>query len=60
MKKGMQGTAGSGVIYGLGLIGALIYFIQHATTFREGVLGILKAVVWPSIVVYKLFEFLEM
>jgi hypothetical protein len=47
-------------VYGLGFIGAAIYFIAHATTFWMGVLGFLKAIVWPAFVVYKLLEFLKM
>lgn len=43
-----------GAVYGLGFIGALIYFIQNATSFWIGVLGVLKALVWPAILVYKL------
>jgi hypothetical protein len=50
----------SSVIYGLGFIGALIYFIQHATSFWFGVLGFLKALVWPVIIIYKLLEFLKL
>ncbi|MBK7441715.1 MAG: hypothetical protein IPL12_04930 [Bacteroidetes bacterium] len=46
-------------VYGIGLIGALIYFIANATSFWMGVLGILKALVWPAFLVYKLFEFLN-
>lgn len=42
-----------GVIYGLGFIGAAIYFISHATGFWMGVLGLCKAVVWPAIMVYE-------
>jgi hypothetical protein len=53
-------NAGSAPIYGLGFIGALVYFIQHAATFWIGVLGFFKAVVWPALVVYKLLEFLHM
>ena len=49
--------AGGGV-YGLAFIGAAIYFLQHATSFWNGVLGILKAIVWPAVVIYKLLEFL--
>jgi hypothetical protein len=49
----------SGSLYGLGFIGALIYFLQHAAGFWPGVLGILKAIVWPIILVYKLLEFLH-
>lgn len=50
----------SSVIYGLGFIGALIYFIQHATSFGTGCLGLLKAIVWPAMLVYKSLELLKM
>lgn len=50
----------SGALYGLGFIGAIIYFIGHATGFWMGVLGVLKAIVWPAILVYKLLEVLKM
>lgn len=49
-------SGGGEAVYGLGLIGALIYFIQHANGFWEGILGILQAIIWPVIVVYKLLE----
>ena len=55
---GAQGVAGGA--YGLAFIGALVYFIQHATSFWGGVLGVLKAIVWPALTVYKLLEFLKM
>jgi hypothetical protein len=51
------GACGGG-IYGLAFLGAAIYFIQHATSFWMGVLGVLKALVWPAILVYKLLELL--
>jgi len=53
MSNKMQGGAG-GAVYGLGFIGAAIYFIQQASTFVMGVIGILKALVWPAFVVYAL------
>ena len=43
-------------VYGLGFIGAAIYFISTATTFWIGVLGFLKAIVWPVFVVYELLK----
>ena len=54
----MHNNAGSGAIYGLGLIGAAIYFLQRATTFGDGVMGIVKAILWPAFLIYKLLEFL--
>jgi len=53
-----HGGAG-GAVYGLGFIGALIYFLQHATSFGEGVIGILKALVWPAVLIYKVLELLK-
>ena len=50
----------SGAIYGLGFIGAAIYFIGTATTFWMGVLGFLKAIVWPAMLVYEALKFLVM
>lgn len=56
----MRHNPGGGAVYGLGLIGAAVYYIQQATTFLEGVIGFLKALVWPAMLVYKLLEFLKM
>ena len=53
MKKDINHNAPSGAIYGLGLIGAAIFFISQATGFWMGVLGFLKALVWPVFLVYE-------
>ncbi len=47
-------------LYCLGFIGALLYFMQHASTFGEGVMGVLKAIVWPAVLVYHFCEFLKL
>jgi len=43
----------------LGFIGAVTYFLQHASTFWMGVVGVLKAIVWPAYLVYHLFLYLK-
>ena len=58
--KGNTNGGVSGAVYGLGFIGALVYYLQHATTFWIGVLGFLKALVWPAFVIYKVLEVLKM
>ena len=50
----------SGAVYGLGLIGAWIYYIGHATTFWMGVLGFFKGIVWPAMLVYEVLKTLGM
>lgn len=50
----------SEAVYGLGFIGALVYYIGHATTFWLGVLGFFKAIVWPALLVYELMNYLQM
>ena len=49
----------SDTVYGLGLIGAWVYYIGRATTPQEKLRGFFKAFTWPAILVYKLFKFLE-
>lgn len=56
-QKGMSRMGDT--VYGMGLIGALFYFISNAHTFGDGVIGFLKAIVWPAFVVFKLLEFLK-
>ena len=57
--RGKSGGAGSGA-YFVAFIGATVYYLQHATSFWDGVLGILKACVWPALLVHKLLGFLQM
>lgn len=59
-KGSMKNNNVGGAVYGLGFIGALIYYLQHATSFLMGVLGFLKALVWPALLVYQLLHFLKM
>lgn len=60
MKKEVHGNAPSGAVYGLGFIGAAIYFISQATGVWVGVLGFLKAIVWPAFLIYEAFKYLGM
>jgi len=46
-------NGGGGAVYGLGFVGALVYFIQNADSFWAGALGVLEAIVWPAVLVYK-------
>ncbi len=46
-------------VYGLGLIGAWVYYIGRATTNQERVKGFFKGLVWPAFVVYELLKFLN-
>ncbi len=50
--KSYGSRGGAGAVYGLGLIGAAIYFISTSHDFWGGVLGMLKAIIWPVILVY--------
>ncbi len=58
MSKDVKNNAPAGAVYGLGFIGAAIYFISTATGFWIGVLGFLKAIVWPVFLIYEAFKFL--
>ncbi|MGM0688468.1 MAG: hypothetical protein ACQESO_02675 [Bacillota bacterium] len=57
MSGNMQSSGAAGAVYGLGAIGAAIYFISQAGTFWAGVIGFLKALVWPAFLVYEALKF---
>lgn len=48
-----KSTNTTSAIYMMGMIGAAIYYLGQATGFWMGVLGCLKALVWPVILVYE-------
>jgi hypothetical protein len=50
---------GSDAVYGIGLIGAWVYYLRRATTLRQGVEGFFKGLVWPAFMVYELLTFLS-
>ncbi len=58
MKQETHGSGSASAIYGLGFIGAIVYYISVATGFWSGVLGILKALVWPALLVYEALKVL--
>lgn len=58
-KNGVHSSGMLGGAYFLTIIGAAVYFIQQATTFWGGVLGLLKAFVWPAFMIYRILELLK-
>jgi len=49
-----------GALYGLGFLGALVYYLSTATTVLAGIIGIVKAVLWPAFLVYGVLKFIGM
>jgi hypothetical protein len=52
-------TQGGGAVYGLGLIGALVWYCQQAEEPGEYAVAVLKALVWPAFLVYEAFKALH-
>ena len=55
MAKGKQTAQQHGAwggAYFLGMIGAAVFYMQHAHTFWAVILGLLKALVWPVFVIH--------
>lgn len=59
-KRHHHGHGGGNAIYGLGVVGALFYFLKGATTFGAVMMGIGKAFFWPAILMFKLLAYLKM
>jgi len=50
----------AGCVYFLAFIGATVYYIGQADGFWVGVLGILKALIWPAMLIHEVFTRLAM
>lgn len=50
----------SGAIYGMGLLGALVYNMQYADSFKEVIWGLVKTLFWPAFLVYEVISRLQM
>lgn len=51
---------GSGdAVYGIGLIGAWVFYLTRAKSFQEGAVGFFKGIFWPAFLVYALLKYLE-
>lgn len=50
------GAASWGGAYGLGFIGALVYYIGSATSFWDGLYGVFQSIVWPAYFVYEVLH----
>ena len=49
---------GGGAVYGLGMIGALAYFLQSAESGRDYALAVPRAIFWPALVVFRVLKIL--
>ena len=58
VKVKVQGGS-SETVYGMGLIGAWVYYFRRATTTRERVMGFFKGFVWPAVLVYEALKLLN-
>ena len=53
-----HGGAQPNALYGIGVIGALFYFLQGVVGFGPVIVGIVKAIFWPGFVVFKVLGML--
>jgi hypothetical protein len=58
-KTAQAGASGAGAVYGLGFIGALVYYWQHAGGLWAHLWAIFEAILWPAFVVYDLLKHLS-
>lgn len=57
-RSGQRGGGGSPV-YGLGFIGAVVWYWRQAPDAQGRATGVLKAMVWPAFLVYEAYRALS-
>lgn len=58
-KRPLRAGTAPGPIYIIGLIGALVYYLQQAHSFGSVVLAVLKSFAWPALLVYDVLKFIH-
>lgn len=53
-------THASNAVYGLGFIGAAVYYVQMASGFWSVIVGLIKALLWPAFIIYEVLRHLEL
>lgn len=53
--SGAGAAAGGGALYGLGVLGAWVYFWQEAEGAAELVYAVFQGIFWPAYMVYEGF-----
>lgn len=53
--RSWKGGSG-GAVYGLGFLGALVYYVTTATSITAIIIGIVKAILWPAFLTYGLLK----
>jgi hypothetical protein len=56
----VQRNGVTGGVYGMAFLGAAVYYLQHANTLWAGIVGFVKAIFWPGVLMYKVLELLKM
>jgi hypothetical protein len=49
-------SGGGNAVYGLGFIGAIVYYFQAADVWWEYLLAPLQAIFWPAFLVYEALQ----
>lgn len=57
VKTVVQDNSAAGAVYGMGVVGAIVYAFLHIDSFWNLIVNIIVALFWPAVLVYKALEF---
>lgn len=55
----IRSGGGADAVYGIGMIGAWVYYFKRATTTEARIRAFFKGLVWPAFLIHDLLVFLE-
>lgn len=59
MAKEVKNNASGGFFYFMGFLGAAIFYIGQAASFGAGIVGFLKAIIWPLFLVLEALKYMS-
>lgn len=51
-----RNVGGGNAVYGLGIMGMIIYYFQHMPSSNDLVVTVFKIIFWPAFLLYRLLE----
>lgn len=60
VEKVVNNNGAFGGVYFLAFIGAAIYYLQQANSLWEGIVGLVKAIFWPAVIMYEVLKLLNL
>lgn len=59
-RSGSNHSSAADTVYGMGLVGAFVYFFPQITSITSFFMVLIKSIIWPGLLVYQALSLLKL